>query len=308
MLKNNYNKKLKLSVALLLGAIFSSPAFAQNISFGAEGVHINDGNSNISFGAEGVHISDGKSAVVSTPSALRINSKKTTASYVNGELHNMSFEGKNLSGVAFNNAKLISINFRNSDLRDASFTNAEINNCDFRGALVSGASFTNAVFTGSKIGGVDFSSANITNANMTGADFTTDVAVSAKTIQSSLTDAKTAKINLAINFDFDKDTLQQQGLQQLAELGMALKSTVLAGAHIRIEGHTDAKGTDEYNNDLSYRRAARIMRALTEQYGIASDLLEIKGYGKSKPIADNSTEFGRAQNRRVTIVNTSIKQ
>ena len=67
---------------------------------------------------------------------------------------------------------------------------------------------------------------------------------------------------------------------------------------IRIEGHTDNKGAKEYNKKLSTRRANSVKKHLVEQ-GIDAGRLKTLGHGIAKPIADNSTEEGRAENRRV---------
>jgi outer membrane protein OmpA-like peptidoglycan-associated protein len=67
---------------------------------------------------------------------------------------------------------------------------------------------------------------------------------------------------------------------------------------VQIQGHTDDKGTDEYNRELSQRRAESVLRWLVE-HGVAAGRLEAKGMGRSHPIADNATEEGRAKNRRV---------
>jgi OOP family OmpA-OmpF porin len=70
-----------------------------------------------------------------------------------------------------------------------------------------------------------------------------------------------------------------------------------------IEGHTDNIGKDNYNKDLSYRRATRVLSTLAEQYGIQASRLSAQGFGKDRPVASNASDLGRAQNRRVTIVN-----
>jgi outer membrane protein OmpA-like peptidoglycan-associated protein len=68
--------------------------------------------------------------------------------------------------------------------------------------------------------------------------------------------------------------------------------------HVRVEGHTDNRGTGPYNLDLSRRRAASVVEYLV-QHGIARGRLLSAGYGFERPIADNSTALGRAKNRRV---------
>ncbi|MFZ1634112.1 MAG: OmpA family protein, partial [Chitinophagales bacterium] len=67
-----------------------------------------------------------------------------------------------------------------------------------------------------------------------------------------------------------------------------------------IEGHTDDQGEDKMNQELSDKRAAAVRKYFVSK-GIAESRLTSIGYGESKPIADNKTSAGRAQNRRVEI-------
>ncbi len=71
--------------------------------------------------------------------------------------------------------------------------------------------------------------------------------------------------------------------------------------HLQIEGHTDSVGGDEYNQDLSERRAGAVRDYLVQQ-GISADSTEARGFGKTQPIASNETPEGRQQNRRVELV------
>src|ERR1039457_6974206 len=99
-------------------------------------------------------------------------------------------------------------------------------------------------------------------------------------------------------FDFNKSTLQPASdpvLQQILDL---LKKNPTQ--KIEVQGHTDNVGGDAYNQTLSEARAKAIVTWLT-QHGIAGDRLTAKGFGKTKPIADNATDAGRAKNRRVEI-------
>jgi hypothetical protein len=68
-----------------------------------------------------------------------------------------------------------------------------------------------------------------------------------------------------------------------------------------VEGHTDNIGSDEYNQKLSEERARAVREYLVSQR-VADSNVTAKGYGKSEPVADNSTSQGRAQNRRVELV------
>lgn len=67
-----------------------------------------------------------------------------------------------------------------------------------------------------------------------------------------------------------------------------------------VEGHTDSVGSEVYNQALSQRRAESVASYLIN-HGVSSSRLEAKGLGESNPIADNSTEDGRALNRRVEL-------
>jgi outer membrane protein OmpA-like peptidoglycan-associated protein len=99
-------------------------------------------------------------------------------------------------------------------------------------------------------------------------------------------------------FDFNKSTLQPASdpvLQQIDSL--LVKNATLK---LEIQGHTDNVGNDAYNQTLSEARALSVVAWLT-QHGIAATRLTAKGYGKTKPIADNGTDAGRAKNRRVEI-------
>lgn len=70
---------------------------------------------------------------------------------------------------------------------------------------------------------------------------------------------------------------------------------------VTILGHTDSIGAEDDNQDLSTRRAERVLTVLVEQYGIAADRLSSEGRGEKEPVADNGTAEGRARNRRVDL-------
>ena len=73
------------------------------------------------------------------------------------------------------------------------------------------------------------------------------------------------------------------------------------GLHLEVEGHTDAVGSEEYNQQLSERRAAAVRDYLVQQ-GIPADAIVARGLGKTQPVASNDTPDGRQQNRRVELV------
>lgn len=74
------------------------------------------------------------------------------------------------------------------------------------------------------------------------------------------------------------------------------------GQRFVIEGHTDSVGNDAENMKLSLRRAEKIKSYLVEKMGVAAELLEARGFGESNPVADNNTQAGRQQNRRVVVI------
>jgi outer membrane protein OmpA-like peptidoglycan-associated protein len=103
-----------------------------------------------------------------------------------------------------------------------------------------------------------------------------------------------------VNFDFDKATLRQEDIAILDRDAAAfLKGH--GDVTVEVAGHTDSRGSDAYNMNLSQQRADAVRRYLIDK-GVAADRLTAKGYGESKPIADNATDEGRFKNRRVELV------
>ena len=99
-----------------------------------------------------------------------------------------------------------------------------------------------------------------------------------------------------IFFDFDKTILRPESINELNMVVDFLKENPTV--KVEIAGHTDSKGSDEYNINLSDGRAAAVRSYLLENW-IGSDRVTSKGYGESKPVADNQTDEGRQRNRRV---------
>lgn len=99
-------------------------------------------------------------------------------------------------------------------------------------------------------------------------------------------------------FDFDRSDLTAAARSQLD--GLMGKLSHANVASIRVVGHTDSVGTDAYNEGLSERRASSVVEYLLTQ-GLAPEKLTSEGKGESEPVADNETEEGRAQNRRVEL-------
>ena len=69
---------------------------------------------------------------------------------------------------------------------------------------------------------------------------------------------------------------------------------------VRVEGHTDSRGSNEYNMELSIRRANAVKNLLLQR-GVADSRIEVVGFGETMPVATNDTEAGRQKNRRVEI-------
>ena len=103
-----------------------------------------------------------------------------------------------------------------------------------------------------------------------------------------------------IHFDFDSATLNPESDPALKEIAKALKADT--ALNIYVAGHTDNKGTLQYNKDLSTRRAQAVAKALISQYGITSERVVPIGIGPAAPVATNKTEEGRTLNRRVELV------
>ena len=99
-----------------------------------------------------------------------------------------------------------------------------------------------------------------------------------------------------IYFDFDKTTLKKESFPELNKVVEFLK--VNPNIEIEIAGHTDNKGTDDYNVNLSQGRSQSVVDYIVSQ-GIDSSRLGAHGYGEGKPIETNDTDAGRAVNRRV---------
>ena len=109
-----------------------------------------------------------------------------------------------------------------------------------------------------------------------------------------------------IFFEYDKDVIKPESYAIIE----AVTSVVLSRdwiEELQVEGHTDSDGPDDYNLELSQRRAEAVMRYMTDK-GVTPGRLTAKGYGETKPIATNKTKGGRAKNRRVQFIITKPSQ
>ena len=104
----------------------------------------------------------------------------------------------------------------------------------------------------------------------------------------------------SIYFSFNSDALRDESTPTLKEIADIL--TRHPDWRLAVNGHTDGIGTDQYNLDLSKRRAAAVVKALVTQYHIDAGRLKSAGFGKSQPKDTNDTLEGRARNRRVELM------
>jgi len=120
-----------------------------------------------------------------------------------------------------------------------------------------------------------------------------------KTLKQQL-DEEGRIITHGILFDSGSDKIKAESYKTLADIGQLLADS--PDLRLSIEGHTDSDGADDYNLNLSQKRAASVRAYLMEVYKIAGERLEAKGWGETKPIDVNTTPEGKANNRRVELV------
>ncbi len=106
----------------------------------------------------------------------------------------------------------------------------------------------------------------------------------------------------SVLFGFDKSNLSEDAKMNLDKLVVVLNS--YSETDIEIQGHTDSKGSEAYNQDLSVQRARKVSYYLTDE-GINSSRITVKGFGETLPKYENETENGRTQNRRVEFLITA---
>ena len=113
----------------------------------------------------------------------------------------------------------------------------------------------------------------------------------------SLNDNYTESEKQVVTFKFNSSVLNDQAKSTLDKIAMGVPNT---GYMIELQGHTDAKGSEQYNLGLSQRRAEAVQRYLVGK-NIPLFRISIVGLGKEDPVADNKNEQGRSQNRRVEV-------
>ena len=112
-------------------------------------------------------------------------------------------------------------------------------------------------------------------------------------------DVLTATFKSEVFFDFDSASLKPGGYAEIGRVSGVLNK--YPQTTIRVEGHTDSIGGEEYNLRLSERRARSVVEFLEGQQ-IDAVRLAAEGYGMTQPVADNATAQGRSRNRRVELV------
>jgi outer membrane protein OmpA-like peptidoglycan-associated protein len=140
-----------------------------------------------------------------------------------------------------------------------------------------------------------------------------DMDKQAEQIQTQIPGAKVERVgegikvefNEKILFAFSKSDLGDSAKKNLDNLATILKNN--PNTNIEIQGHTDSRGTEEYNMGLSLRRANSVRDFLISQ-GIDGARMTVKGYGETAPAYSNDTPEGMAQNRRVEFLITANDQ
>ena len=107
------------------------------------------------------------------------------------------------------------------------------------------------------------------------------------------------RLTLHVNFDFDKSVIRKADLSELEKAVAFVKK--YPDSKVALEGHTDSRGTEKYNITLSQRRADAVKKYLVDK-GEKADRITTEAKGKGSPIADNKTDKGRFENRRVEVL------
>lgn len=112
-------------------------------------------------------------------------------------------------------------------------------------------------------------------------------------------DNYTLQNTASVRFRFDSYELTPEAKQSLDQLAAQIKDR--ENFILEIQGFADGIGSDAYNNELTRKRADAVRRYVAEQHNVALFRMHVLGFGKIRPVADNTTAEGRAENRRVEI-------
>lgn len=119
------------------------------------------------------------------------------------------------------------------------------------------------------------------------------------TVEGPQAPAQETSVNLIVNFEFNSARLSNDGMISLDALGKALSDPDLRNEKFRIAGHTDAVGSDGYNQKLSEARATSVRTYLVQHHQLASNNFEVVGFGKTQLYDPNDPTA--AINRRVQV-------
>jgi outer membrane protein OmpA-like peptidoglycan-associated protein len=114
---------------------------------------------------------------------------------------------------------------------------------------------------------------------------------------------KHASVAIPVLFETNSAVILPRYYADLDKLGAQLTAPHYMEYRVQIEGHTDNRGAARYNQTLSEKRAQSVQQYLIQRFGITPERLPAKGYGASRPIAPNTSEAGRWQNRRIEVAN-----
>jgi len=138
----------------------------------------------------------------------------------------------------------------------------------------------------------------------------TGVVATVQNLEQAMRDLGAQETNLEIKvdlpadvlFDFDKADIRPDAAAALSKLATIIRAQ--PKGRTRIEGHTDSKGDDAYNQKLSERRAESVKNWLVTKEGLDGARMTTKGWGETKPVAPNDTDANRQKNRRVQAIVT----
>lgn len=111
---------------------------------------------------------------------------------------------------------------------------------------------------------------------------------------------QTETIRMEVLFAFDSSEVRDEFMSEIEKVAKFLRK--YGGTTAQIEGHADSVGTDSYNKQLSQERADAVRTVLVDRFNIDPSRLSAAGFGEERPIADNATDAGRRENRRVVAV------
>lgn len=117
---------------------------------------------------------------------------------------------------------------------------------------------------------------------------------------SQVTDPKSILSQREVFFDFDQYIVKEDSTYLVQSHSKFLTAT--KGARVSLQGHTDERGTAEYNLALGQKRADAVKTAMTSAFGVDASVVETTSYGKEQPAVQGSNDAAWAKNRRVEIV------